>query len=242
VRRVLSSTAFYAQAVVIMAQAARKARRGELDNAALVAGSHALVRALKRVGVSFDVSGTERLGEQRGPFVFVANHNSPLETQVLPAILEAAAPCTFIVKAGLTGYPILGPVLRAFDPIIVGRTDPRADLELVLREGTARLRRGISVIVFPQAHRALAFDPRTFNTLGMRLARRAKVPLVPIALETHTWTRGRPIRDIGWIVPTRPARFAIGLPTPVETNGSEAHRQVVSFIESHLARWAGGSR
>lgn len=224
-----------------MAKAAGKARRGRLDNADLVAGSHALLRALKRVGVTFDVSGTESLGLRQGPFVFAANHVSPLETQVLPAILEAAAPCTFIVKEGLTRYPILGPVLRAFDPIIVGRTDPRADLDLVLREGTARLKRGISVIVFPQAHRAPRFDPRGFNSLGMRLARRAGVALVPIALETTAWTPGGLIRDIGWIVPARPARFAIGLPTPVEANGNEAHRHVVSFIENQLAEWAAGN-
>ncbi len=221
-----------------MGLAALKARTGRLPNAELVKGSGSLCRALERVGVRFEVSGDERLDQHQGPFVFVANHMSSLETQVLPSILRAAAPCTFVVKAGLLSYPLLGPVLKAFDPIVVSRTDPRADLAMVLREGTDRLRRGMSVIIFPQAHRTLEFDPKTFNTLGMRLARAAGVPMVPVALDTATWTSGRLVKEIGWIVPSRPARFAIGAPVPIAADGPAAHRQVVSFIANQLANWS----
>lgn len=236
-RVVLPSVAFYVQAVGHMSRAAFKAACGRLDNADLVKGSHALRRSLESVGVRFEISGLDRVDWQGGPYVFVANHMSALETQILPSILERAAPCTFVVKSSLLRYPILGPVLRGFDPITVDRADPRTDLRRVIEAGTERLRRGMSVIVFPQAHRTATFSRKSFNSIGMRLARAAGVPMVPIALDTATWMPGRLIKDIGWIVPERPARFAFGEAIATAADGATAHREVMNFIEARLAEW-----
>lgn len=219
-----------------MAVAADRARRGVLTNARLVEGSHGLRRSLESVGVRFEVSGLDAVDWTGGPFVFAANHMSAMETQILPSILHQAAPCTFVVKANLLRYPVFGSVLRAFDPIVVERVDPRADLRQVLEAGRARLAQGMSVIVFPQARRTSTFDRKSFNSIAVRLARAAGVPVVPIALHTETWTRGRWLSDIGWIMPERPARFAIAPPIAGDAPG--AQDSVVGFIEGTLAKWA----
>ena len=135
-------------------------------------------------------------------------------------------------------YPVFGPVLKAFDPIVVERADPKADLRQVLGEGGKRLAAGMSVIVFPQAHRTVAFDRKGFNTIGVRLARAAGVPIVPIALQTSAWSEGRWLQDIGWIVPKRPVRFAVGKPITIDADSRGAQEQVVQFIESKLAGWS----
>lgn len=240
-RVLLPSITFYAQAAVHICAAAYQARRGRLTNSGLVEGSHALRRALESVGVRFDVSGLDCVDWSNGPYVFAANHMSALETQVLPSILAPAAPCTFVVKSSLMRYPVFRSVLKAFDPIVLDRVDPREDLRQVLRQGEERLTAGKSVIVFPQAHRTEAFDRRRFNTIGVRLARASGVPVVPIALHTTSWTQGRWLSDIGWIVPARPARFAIGTPIVVGADGRAAQEKVVSFIEEHLASWVGAT-
>lgn len=236
-RVILPSILFYAQAAAHIGSAAYQAKRGRLTNERLVQGSHALRRSLESVGVRFEVSGVEDVDWSGGPFVFAANHMSALETQILPSVLSPAGPCTFVVKSSLMRYPVFGSVLKAFDPIVVERADAKADLRQVLQEGGRRLAEGRSVIVFPQAHRTEAFDRRGFNTIGVRLARSAGVPVVPIALHTTTWTQGRWISDIGWIVPKRPARFAVGAPIPVGTESREAQEHLVSFIEARLADW-----
>lgn len=238
-RVLLPSIAFYAQAAVHICAAAYQARRGRLTNSKLVEGSHALRRALESVGVRFDVSGLDRVDWTKGPYVFAANHMSALETQVLPSILAQAAPCTFVVKSSLMRYPVFGSVLKAFDPIVLDRVDPREDLRQMLRQGGECLAAGKSVIVFPQAHRTEAFDRRSFNTIGVRLARASEVPVVPIALHTTCWTQGRWLSDIGWIVPARPARFAIGAPIMVGSDGRGAQDKIVTFIEECLAKWSG---
>ena len=231
------SVLFYAQAAAHIGSAAYQARRGRLTNARLVEGSHALRRSLEGVGVRFEVSGVEDNDWSGGPYVFAANHMSALETQILPSILSPAAPCTFVVKSSLIRYPVFGPVLKAFDPIVVDRADPKADLRQVLSEGGKRLAAGMSVIVFPQARRTIAFDRKGFNTIGVRLARAAGVPIVPIALHTSVWSEGRVLQDIGWIRPRSPARFAVGSPIAIGADSRGAQEQVVSFIEGKLAQW-----
>lgn len=237
----LPSLLFYLQAAGHTGYAALQAKRGRLDNPGLVRGSHAMRRALEAVGVRFEVSGLDQVDWGGGPYVFVANHMSALETQILPSILHQGAPCTFVTKSSLLRYPVFGAVLRAFDPIVVNRVDPRADLKQVIEQGCQRLRDGVSVIIFPQARRTPGFDRRMFNSIGMRLARAANVPMVPIALDTATWTEGRMLKDIGWIVPSRPARFAVGAPIPIGADGQAAHRRVMAFIETRLATWSAGS-
>ncbi len=237
-RVVLPSIMFYARAAAHTGYAACMAGRGRLNNAGLVRGSHALRRSLESVGVRFEVTGTDALDWHGGPYVFVANHMSALETQILPSILHRGAPCTFVVKSSLLRYPVFGAVLRAFDPIEVGRADPRADLRQVIDEGTDRLRRGISVIIFPQAHRTTTFDRKAFNSIGMRLARAAGVPMVPIALDTAAWSQGRLLKDIGWIKPERTVRLSVGNPIPVGGSGQAAHREVMDFIEARIAEWS----
>ena len=49
----------------------------------------------------------------------------------------------------------------------------------------------ISVLIFPQTTRELFFDPKKFNTLGIKLAKRAKVPVIPIAVKTDAWWHGQ---------------------------------------------------
>ena len=54
----------------------------------------------------------------------------------------------------------------------------------VLEGGKQRLQKGISIIVFPQTTRTVRFEPENFNSIGVKLAQRAKVPIIPLALRT----------------------------------------------------------
>ena len=146
---------------------------------------------------------------------------------------------TFIVKRELTQYPVFGHVMRSRDPILVGRENPREDLKAVLEGGTQRLQAGISIIVFPQTTRTPVFDPASFNSIGVKLAKRAQVPVVPIALKTDAWGNGRLVKDVGRIDPRREVHFAFGEPLRVQGNGAGEHQQVIDFVRRHLEAWGG---
>lgn len=232
--------AFYAPVAWIVWRASRLALRGRYDDDAWVRSSRAILRAMEGVGMQVRIEGMEHLRALGGPAVFVGNHMSTLETFVLPGIIQPVRPVTFVVKQSLLTYPVFGPIMRSRDPIAVGRSNPREDLKAVLEGGQERLARGRSIIVFPQTTRTADFDPSQFNSIGVKLAARAGVPLVPLALRSDAWGNGRRLKDFGRVDPTLPVRFRFGDPLPPE--GRETHASVVRFVEGALAEWAGAPK
>jgi 1-acyl-sn-glycerol-3-phosphate acyltransferase len=162
---------------------------------------------------------------------------SALETFVLPAIIAPFKDVTFVIKRSLIDYPVFKHIMRSRDPIVVDRTNPRKDFEAVLDGGTARLKAGRSVIIFPQTTRTATVDPETFNTIGIKLARKAGVPIVPIALRTEAWGNGRLLKDFGKIDPSKAVHFAFGKPLRIKGRGAEEHREIIEFILGKLKGW-----
>jgi 1-acyl-sn-glycerol-3-phosphate acyltransferase len=202
-----------------------------------VEGSENTLRALERCGVRLHVEGLRHIDALDGPCVFIGNHMSTLETFVLPAFIQPRKEVTFVVKESLLGYPWFGPVLKSRNPIVVSRSNARRDLAAVLEGGEERLKKGVSVIVFPQSTRSAFFEPAHFNSIGIKLAKRAQVPVIPLALRTDAWGTGRLVKDFGRINPALPVRFAFGKALRVEGNGRAEHAAVCDFIAQSLQRW-----
>jgi 1-acyl-sn-glycerol-3-phosphate acyltransferase len=147
-------------------------------------------------------------------------------------------PITFTVKDSLVRYPIFKDILLTRDPVVVTRTNPRADFQAVMEGGLERLNKGISIVVFPQSTRMTHFDRAKFNSIAAKLARRAKVPLVPMALRTDVWQRAKwGVKDLGRLVPERPAFIAFDEPIHIEGRGDDAHERTLAFIEESLETW-----
>ena len=199
--------------------------------------SYGVARALESVGCKISVENASALDRAGGPCVIVANHMSTLETFVLPWIILEHNPMTFVVKKGLLKIPFFGVVTKGWDPIAVGRENPREDLKQVLEEGQERLERGVSVVVFPQSTRMVTFNPERFNSIGVKLARRAKVPVVPLALKTDAWANGKHLKDFGPIDASKTIRFCFGEPLKVMGNGKAEHEQCVAFVQGQLRKW-----
>jgi 1-acyl-sn-glycerol-3-phosphate acyltransferase len=132
--------------------------------------------------------------------------------------------------------------MRSRDPIAVTRTNPRHDLKAVLEGGVDRLKQGISIIVFPQTTRTHSFDPTQFNTIGVKLAQRANVPVVPLALLSDAWGNGKYFKDFGKIDPSKKVYFAFGKPMWVQGRGTNEHQAIIQFISRKLQEWTELSR
>jgi 1-acyl-sn-glycerol-3-phosphate acyltransferase len=228
---------FYARVALDFLKEGLAGRRGTLTNERWLRASLSCIKAAESAGGRLNVSGLEGLCEHHGPVVFIANHMSILETIILPSFTLAFNDVTFIIKDELRRYPIIGWVMQALDFISVHRKNPREDLKVVLNEGQNRIQQGCSVVIFPQATRSTVFDIKNFNTLGVKLARKAGVPVVPIALKTDFQGSGRWLKDIGPIHPDRPIYVKFGNPIPVVGNGQAAHHSVVEFIAQNLKSW-----
>src|SRR5512137_2256608 len=218
---------FYPRIFSIIIRASAKAKRGRYDDEAWQASSLTVVRTLEKAGARFHITGLEHVAALEGPCVFIGNHMSTLETFVLPVILLPFTKVTFVVKRSLVEYPVFGHVMRSRDPITVGRTNPREDLKAVLEGGVERLGKGMAIIIFPQTTRVPLFDPKDFNTIGVKLAKKANVPVVPLALKTDAWGNGARVKELGRIDPSKTVHFAFGVPMRIQDRGAEEHEAIV---------------
>jgi 1-acyl-sn-glycerol-3-phosphate acyltransferase len=230
---------FYLQYFEVVLAARRQAVRGLYDDAAWAESSLAVLRTVERNRGRFDITGMDNLRRSAGsgPFVFIANHMSTLETQILPVLIVPLLPVTFVVKEGLVASGAFGPIMRSRDPVVVKRRNPREDLEEVLRAGGERLRRGVSLVVFPQSTRSPVFRPELFNSLGVKLAAAAGVPAFPIAIKTDFWGEEGLFRGFGPVRPERTIHIEFGKPLEISGRGKEQHQAILEFIQSRLRLW-----
>jgi len=235
--KLFPSFSFYTSFLATIYFSAQTALKGQYDDEAWRISSYKVLQALERTGLQVSVSGIDHLQGLKSPCVIIGNHVSMMDTVVLPAIVVQEIPMTFIIKESLMNYPVFKHVMRSRNPIALTRVNARQDLKTVLIEGGKRLEQGISVAVFPQTTRGTDFDPGQFNTIGIKLALRAGVPVLPLALKTDAWSNGKLIKDLGRIHPEITAHFAFDAPLTVEGKGREQHRKVINFISSKLREW-----
>lgn len=195
-------------------------------------------KLLEDCGAKFHIEGLDNLRKVKNePVVIVANHMSTLETMILPLLVLPIKDIIFVAKESLLTFPVFGHVMKATKPITVGRTNPREDLKAVLDEGQKVLKTGTSIVIFQQSHRDPVFGPEKFGSLGIKLALKGKVRIVPLALKTDFWGNAKYIRDLGPIRRHEKVCFSFGEPIEIEGNGKETNEKVVQFIQKKLEEW-----
>ena len=231
-------TWYYLHLVLIVRRGCRAARRGNFNAHTWAECSMLSLKNIERCGGTVRIEGGRAVAQVGGPVVYVANHMSMLETFILPVVLLSFGDLTTVVKRSLMGYPLFGEILHAVEPICVGRQNPRDDLRCVMEQGREQVLRGRSALLFPQATRSVSFNTAEFNTLGVKLAARAGVPVVPLALKTSFQGIGRRIREFGPIDRTQTVHVCFGAPMTVSGNGRAQHEQAVRFLAGKLRSWS----
>jgi len=216
-----------------------QARSGAFDFSLWSQAAYDVFQIVEACGGCFDIRGLEHIRQTEGPVVFVANHMSTLETLVMPAFIYPYKKPVFVIKEQLLQVPFFGAYVRQC--IGVSRTSPSEDFKQVMLRGAEKIRNGVSVIVFPQATRSRWFDPEKFNSLGVKLAKRCQVPVIPVALKTDFWGTGKLIKDFGPLHPGRTIYFEFGTPVLVHGTGKNEHEQIMEFIRSRLEQWQAGA-
>jgi 1-acyl-sn-glycerol-3-phosphate acyltransferase len=196
-----------------------------------------IFKLTERCGARYHIEGLENINKNEGPVVFIGNHMGMLETMIFPGLIASRREVTFVVKDSLVSHPLFGPVMRARKPITVERKDPIADFKKVMTDGVEILNKGISVVVFPQSQRKVEFIPAEFNSLGIKLAKKAKAPVVPVAIKTDFWKNGKIIKDIGRLDHKLPIHIKFGEPFIIEGPGKNEHQIVIDFIRENLQKW-----
>lgn len=192
--------------------------------------------SVEAAGGSLHIEGVHRYRDLEGGAVIVSNHMSTLETALLLHTAMQYKEMTFVLKESLLKYPFFRNILMQLQPIQVTRKDARTDLRRVMDQAPTHLQTGRCLVVFPQSTRSTTVDPKAFNTLGVKIAQRAGVPVVPVALKTDFWSIGKFVRDFGRIHPERPVHLAVGEPFLVD-DPHAAQQRILDWIIPHLDQW-----
>jgi len=216
----------------------RCAIKGLYDRKAWAISSYEVIKLIEECGGQFNIEGINNLNNIKEPVVIVSNHMSAMESMIFPGLLAPFIEVTFVVKVSLARHFLFGVIMRARNPITVGRTNSREDLISVMSQGKQFLEKGISVVIFPQGGRRDVFKPEEFNSLGVKLASSANVKVLPIALKTDFWGNGKIIKDFGRINRKSKIHIKFGELVTVDGSGKEQNKKIIEFISDNLSIWS----
>jgi len=120
---------------------------------------------------------SERVPE--GPVLYVMNHQSDFDIPVCLASLPSFAP--FVAKVELEKVPVLSYWMKQMGCLFMDRADIRQSLRIILK-GIDMLKNGQSLVIFPEGTRAKDGKMADFKPGSLKLAVKAKVPIVPITV------------------------------------------------------------
>jgi 1-acyl-sn-glycerol-3-phosphate acyltransferase len=241
--RILPFLAYFRiRLLIITKKASKLALNGKYTDEEWVRSSFEMLHLMERSGAKFRITGIENLDKARKPMVIISNHMSTVETLVFPGLIRPHIPVTFVVKDSLVKGNFFGPVMRSRNPIVVSRKNSREDLMEVLNKGKDLLSKGISIVIFPQSTRRIEFIPEEFNSLGVKLAAKTGVQVVPVAIKTDFWKNGRLIKEFGRLDRKQPICIKFGEPMEIRGNGKEENEAIIHFIKSNLDAWNSETR
>jgi len=122
--------------------------------------------------------GSEK-GKTAGTKVIISNHQSMLDILILNSL---GYRYKWISKIENTKVPVLGWYLKMAGYITVDRSD-RESKDRMLAESLNCLRKGISIMIFPEGTRSADNEPGFFKRGAFQLAIEAGVPILPVILD-----------------------------------------------------------
>lgn len=133
---------------------------------------------LKRTKSTFEVTGLENI--PTGPVLFISNHEGNFD---IPALITyIPKPFGFISKIEVKKIPLIAKWMTEMNCIFFDRTDRRSAYQSI-NDTVKQLRIGHSILIFPEGTRNKGNSLGEFKSGFVRIAKDAKVPIVPIVIQ-----------------------------------------------------------
>jgi 1-acyl-sn-glycerol-3-phosphate acyltransferase len=183
------------------------------------------------LGIRNRITGYENLpAGETDAVVLLVKHQSTWETFVMPAIMPH--PLAYVFKKELLHVPFFGWTMARMDMIHIDRADGIRAFAKVVAQGKRLLGQGTWVIMFPEGTRTERGQRGVYKSGGTRLAIKAGVPVIPIAVTSaRCWPRKAFVK--------RPGVVDISIGKPIPTAGrqpDELMHEVEEWIEAEMQR------
>ena len=174
------------------------------------------------------VEGRERI--PRGASVLVVNHQSMAD---VAACMGLHRPFKFVSKASLFSLPVVGWAMKMLRYVRLERGRPHST-RAMLDQCRHWLRRGMSVLMFPEGTYAPGAALLHFKPGAFVLARDERVPMVPVLI---SGTRDLVVGDGPWMAPR--VNIRIRVLDPVDFPAGADAVQVAAAMRERFARELG---
>lgn len=145
--------------------------------------AHAIARKWAQSGLSMNGSSIQLIGVENVPesggVLFVANHQSNFDIPIM--IAHVPRDKGFIAKLELLKVPSFSRWMKYIGCVFIDRKDPRQSLKDI-NDAAERLKAGHSLVIFPEGTRSADGTVAPFKAGGLKLALKAKVPVVPVTI------------------------------------------------------------
>lgn len=188
-----------------------------------------LAPAALRLNPLWSVRFHGTLPEDRGrAHVVVCNHESLADPVFLGSLPWDAK---WVAKEAVFRLPVFGQMMRMAGDVRV-RRDDRASRAEAYAELKSWIRRGASVMVFPEGTRSPDGDLLPFRNGPFRLALETGTPVLPLAVVGSR----RALRKGSWVFGPATAHIAVLEPEPVAGRGTEDAEELRDTVRDRIAR------
>ena len=200
------------------------------------------VTGAERLGMNVVIEGFKDRIAYGGPVLYLCNHMSMTETILLPPVLLAFGPFSYVAKASLAHLPFLAKAAEHMRMVPISRVSPREDLVNILRTGTGRISGGDSFLIYPQGTRCEVFSRKRYSSIGAKLAERAGCPVVPIVVDTRcqptrkTGLLRKVLKDFGPVDTSKDIHVACGPVIPCGKS-KDLHETAFDWMATKLESW-----
>jgi len=129
-------------------------------------------------GIKVEVKGLENLDPEK-PGIYMANHQSSFD--ILASVAAIPGTVRFIAKKELFRIPIFAQGMRVAGMIEIDRSNSKA-AQKSLTAAAVRMRRGVSVIIFPEGTRSRDGKIQAFKKGGFVLGIKGRFPIIPTVI------------------------------------------------------------
>lgn len=161
-------------------------------------------------GAQLVVHGKENI-PSKGPVVFIGNHQGYADIIAYFAALSPSLAYGYVAKDDLGKIPFYGPWIVRIRSVLIKRNDPRASMRAI-DEGIELIKKGFSLMIFPEGTRSKGPEPGSFKRGAFKLATKPGVPIIPVSLNGSY----KMYEETGIM---KGARIDVKIHPPVETKG-----------------------
>jgi len=160
-------------------------------------------------GTKLDVYGLENIDVHKN-FVFIANHQSHFDVIAVFSVLPLTV--RFLAKKELFRIPLFGWAIAAVGMIRIDRSNREKALQS-MDKAQAIIKKGVSVVIFPEGTRSLDGKVQDFKKGAFVIAIKGNLPIVPVSISGSRFILKKHTARI------RPGVIKIVIDKPVATKG-----------------------